>query len=703
MKKTIISCFAIFSLCALLSAAIWGLTFDKIDALFFDFHATLFKRTHPGKNLKLVSLKAKDVGADKPPVFSLDIHSKLIEQAFASGAKAVIYAIDLRTLAPNKRDYPSLASFVSFVKQFENLYFVIPSLMAADRIPIYNDPLFSQLKILGNPDGLDMMSGATDWVTRRIMVDPKAASFPYDKILGLVPTLKTGIFMRNGFPCIKMLFSKKNAYEDYVINEGEKPKVVQNIPAAFFKNNYIFVGYDSKFDLFNYRKVPYHHELTAMKYPEVLANVFDNLLQKDYPKIPPLKINFLWMGLTRWELDTTHTILITFFAQYISLPIIFIRAIRQNDKKLQLAKQENLRTVEKAKITAKSAKTDLGFRIATQVAHDIRSPVMALQTVRMLGASQLPPEIQRLLETSINKINDIADTLLKKFRTGAFETINEAISVDIHALVQQLVETYNQTHPKVKFEVQGFNKSLLIPIEKTEIERAFTNIINNGIEAMGFSGKIKISLTESKEYIEIYIQDNGKGISPEIQNNIFKTGFTHGKATGTGLGLSQAKEAFQKNSGDIQLVSSKAGETIFKLILKKSQTPLLKIKTAPCIVIVEDVTETLTIWKTILQQHKIEFLAFQSFKEYREALESKAGKLFGTKQYTLITDLIFDTEIETGLEVIQFAQEHYKEFLFNWYLCTSLSSNQDILKVCADLNIAVFGKKDLDKIQIQVL
>ena len=68
--------------------------------------------------------------------------------------------------------------------------------------------------------------------------------------------------------------------------------------------------------------------------------------------------------------------------------------------------------------------------------------------------------------------------------------------------------------------------------------------------------------------LKISICDSGCGISEELQAKVFDEGYTS-KATGNGLGLFISKEAMKEQYGDLVLVSSQKGETVFEVTVSR--------------------------------------------------------------------------------------------------------------------------------------
>ncbi len=104
-----------------------------------------------------------------------------------------------------------------------------------------------------------------------------------------------------------------------------------------------------------------------------------------------------------------------------------------------------------------------------------------------------------------------------------------------------------------------------------ELNQVWTNIIHNALYAMELKGKLLIKIRNEKDDICIAITDSGKGIPPDIIDNVFKPFYsTKPYGEGSGMGLDICKRIVEKHEGKIS-VSSQPGETTFLVCLPKNQ------------------------------------------------------------------------------------------------------------------------------------
>ena len=106
----------------------------------------------------------------------------------------------------------------------------------------------------------------------------------------------------------------------------------------------------------------------------------------------------------------------------------------------------------------------------------------------------------------------------------------------------------------------------LVSLDRDELVQAVTNMMRNSLQAMHeaeiakgstFQGVLRIVTALVDDQVQIYIEDNGAGISKENQNQLFDSQFTtKSPDEGTGLGLGISRRFVRGHGGDIEFVSS---------------------------------------------------------------------------------------------------------------------------------------------------
>lgn len=95
------------------------------------------------------------------------------------------------------------------------------------------------------------------------------------------------------------------------------------------------------------------------------------------------------------------------------------------------------------------------------------------------------------------------------------------------------------------------------------LSQAFLNILRNAVQAVESGGDIVVNARADATGTEITIRDNGSGIAPEMLPHVFEPFFTtRPVGSGTGLGLSVARDAIEAHGGEIRLASTPGQGTL---------------------------------------------------------------------------------------------------------------------------------------------
>ena len=123
---------------------------------------------------------------------------------------------------------------------------------------------------------------------------------------------------------------------------------------------------------------------------------------------------------------------------------------------------------------------------------------------------------------------------------------------------------------EISIDIQFKCETILVFVDKGQVEQIFINIISNALDAMDVKGKITIYIeniiVSESPYTRVTIEDNGSGIDEDNLDKIFDPFFTT-KPKGTGLGLSVVSKLVEENGGKIEIESKKEIGTKVKIYL----------------------------------------------------------------------------------------------------------------------------------------
>ena len=258
---------------------------------------------------------------------------------------------------------------------------------------------------------------------------------------------------------------------------------------------------------------------------------------------------------------------------------------------------------------------------AVQIAHDLRSPLEALQKgiSRIAG---LPSTEQLNLSLSLSRINGICNSLLEKNDVPVMEIgFNEVVSLVREVTNEKILS--NETGAQISINVSASEKAkdLYFKVNPIQFKRTLCNLVNNSIEATDSNGIVTIHVTPEECGIKLSIHDNGKGIAAH-PDFLFQRGFTT-KAKGNGLGLSSAKEFVESLGGKILVENLNQGTSVSLTIpaLPKNLFPSVTLENHQ-IVLIDDDPLVRFNWKRQGRECGITVSCFESFKDFSQRMES---------------------------------------------------------------------------------
>ncbi|MBD2596508.1 response regulator [Nostoc spongiaeforme FACHB-130] len=246
-------------------------------------------------------------------------------------------------------------------------------------------------------------------------------------------------------------------------------------------------------------------------------------------------------------------------------------------------------------------------RMVAGLAHEINNPVSFIHgnfnylnehihtILRIVDIYQKEyPEAEQLIQAKIGDMDldfivDDFQKIISSMRVGTdrikdiilslrnFARLDQADrkAVNIHEGIESTLSLLNHRLKQEINIVKEYSKLPLVECYAAQLNQAFSNIINNAIDALLESKKsenqkqiiIKTEATET-ETIKVRIIDNGSGIDPEIQSKIFDPFFTTKPVNkGTGLGLAISYQIIESHHGTISVKSEpdKGAEFIIEI------------------------------------------------------------------------------------------------------------------------------------------
>jgi len=245
---------------------------------------------------------------------------------------------------------------------------------------------------------------------------------------------------------------------------------------------------------------------------------------------------------------------------------------RRNDEIGGLVKEYNKmvkKLEESAAALAKSEREGAWREMARQVAHEIKNPLTPMKlSIQYLqkaidnnspNVKEMASGVARTLVEQIDHLSKIASDFSQFANIG-----NPKKEVfDLHEMLYSLTSLYETTE-NLLFKWVPVHQKILVYADKTQLNRLFTNLLQNALEACTGKSKRVISVSEEirDESIVVKVTDNGEGIPLDMQSKIFTPNFTT-KSSGTGLGLAMSKTIVEQVKGKLWFDTVEGDGTTF--------------------------------------------------------------------------------------------------------------------------------------------
>ncbi|MGC3978112.1 MAG: HAMP domain-containing sensor histidine kinase [Paludibacteraceae bacterium] len=253
---------------------------------------------------------------------------------------------------------------------------------------------------------------------------------------------------------------------------------------------------------------------------------------------------------------------------------------RGNDEIGQLVAQYNRMVDElerSAELLASSERQSAWRQMARQVAHEINNPltpmkltIQQLQRTKTTNDKRFDSYFEKSTNTLIEQIDNLS-RIAGTFSTFARLPEPNLEKVDVAKRLSLVTQLFSNSNKNITVQYEGASENVFAYTDKEQLIQVFNNLLKNAVQAIptDTKGEIKISLSYSERTINIFIEDNGKGIPEEIKDKLFTPNFTT-KSTGMGLGLAISRNIIRTSGGDINFNSEIGKGSVFHITLPKN-------------------------------------------------------------------------------------------------------------------------------------
>ncbi len=253
-----------------------------------------------------------------------------------------------------------------------------------------------------------------------------------------------------------------------------------------------------------------------------------------------------------------------------------VEKIVTNIEKREKVEKELIKARDEALAAAKAESQFL-----TNVSHELRTPITSIKSfaeiLRDYG-DQEPKERKEFLDIIISEserltrlIEDVLN--LSRMQAGHFRL--KIREIDIRETIEEVVDA---------IQPLGLDRGIFVHLDiepglpktagdRDRLKQVWTNLLSNAIKFSRGEEKVKVRARKANGAIVVEVEDKGPGISPEDQEKIFErfkqvtSDIMTEKPSGTGLGLTIAKDIVERHGGRIEVQSEVGKGSIFRVIL----------------------------------------------------------------------------------------------------------------------------------------
>ena len=265
----------------------------------------------------------------------------------------------------------------------------------------------------------------------------------------------------------------------------------------------------------------------------------------------------------------------------------FVLEVEGNDEFSQLCQDfEEMRKRLKESTEEKILMDKENKELISNISHDLKTPITAVKGYVegiMDGVADTPEKMDRYVRTIYNKTNEMDHlinelTFYSKIDTNRIPYTFSKLNVeDYFSDCAEELGLEMETKGIELVYANYVEKDVQVIADGEQIRRVIHNIVSNAIKYMEKPrGIIQLRVKDVGDFIQVEIEDNGKGIAakdlPYIFDRFYRTDVSRNSSKGgSGIGLSIVKKIMEDHGGKVWATSRLGIGTIMYFVLRKYQ------------------------------------------------------------------------------------------------------------------------------------
>ncbi|MGY8870357.1 MAG: sensor histidine kinase, partial [Pseudomonadales bacterium] len=187
-------------------------------------------------------------------------------------------------------------------------------------------------------------------------------------------------------------------------------------------------------------------------------------------------------------------------------------------------------------------------QLSAGIAHEINQPLSAIGHYSHNGLRLIKAGRLNETEKNLNQISNLtkrATTIITRLKSLARKQQDNLVKVDLRLVVDNVLSMLegDEVRKLTAIDVSFDHDRNLVNADSVQLEQVVLNLVTNALDAINDQPekRITIDCLHQRDRFEIYVRDNGPGISKELREQIFEPFFTtkrRGQSLGLGLSIS---------------------------------------------------------------------------------------------------------------------------------------------------------------------
>jgi signal transduction histidine kinase len=197
-------------------------------------------------------------------------------------------------------------------------------------------------------------------------------------------------------------------------------------------------------------------------------------------------------------------------------------------------------------------------QMAASISHNLKNPLGSIKTILQvqMESVEMPESLKaetRMVLGEVSRLSQKLGQLLQFSRPTVLGGGTATSDVGEIANEVSAVMKHEAERKGIQFGVTA-ESALGVTASREAVSDIVSNLVVNGLEASGYGGDLRVSAAAVNGNALICVQDDGKGIPPELREKVMQPFFTT-KTQGTGLGLAIVARRVSEAGGRIELES----------------------------------------------------------------------------------------------------------------------------------------------------